>query len=282
MASPAKSPNRRRMRSDEPEAPRTPRQERSDERDKRHCPSSSIRGEDEVNLPLGTPHHTSLPPSSSRRCISPKADLFEVPPPKLAKGLDLQLLRTSTSSRRYLRENMGSEPFMQQSISSASLEHELNMTEAEGEGAGSPVDYSDVSSLAIEPHRVCHLSDWHSASSSQVRSVGADVAGEEAEFQRLGLSASHTSLLTSLEGRPQSRAASVPVSIFSLTGRSSVCSFQSMQFGAPRSLETPPNGERAFEAHATLVACPAPRRVNRTTSLGCSSRSATSSATLDL
>jgi len=110
--------------------------------------------------------------------------------------------------------------------------------------------------------RVCHLSDLSNLQGiSNPSAADEPVPGSPRDSHVDGSSIRAPSRAASL---PASHAGSLPVSL------RSACSFTS---SGRRSgvVETPPCGERAFEAHALLVACPAPRR--RASNLAATTRS---------
>lgn len=207
-------------------------------------------------MPEGTPKHQPQPklPTEALRAPSPKGTLFEerdleetLPPPMLLED-KVQILFTlqknpKVGSRGLLRRVSG-EPTEAESGSETSQGEAVEMTGGEANSTS---------------HSVYHLADCHLESSTS--------QAAEAEFQRLGLSQQSTAATgrcLTADPRPVSRASSLPQSLFSRTGRSSALSFRSdlRSLGSAR-LETPPSGDRAFEAHAALVKCPAPRRASR-------------------
>ena len=277
MSSPKRSPLRRPRRMDAPaesprtprecrdgrdEPPRTPREERSDGREKRQC-AVNLRGDDaEVNMPLGTPKHPAHSLTDDiMRAPSPKAKLFAVaesdplsdleetlPPPMISQD-SLQMWFTSFA---------GASPQGQgvlRKVSEDSLLRELRSEPPESttKEVKDPKK-KEKEAITATPHAVCHLADWHLESS---------------EFaQRLGLSQRSSAATGHVlsDARPLSRATSLPASVLSINGRSSRVSYGGGSFSSGHRsarLETPPCGDRAFEAHAALVACPAPQRISR-------------------
>ena len=251
----APSPPRRRTRrsrEDADDVVRTPRGERSE---KRHCHRDEGDGE-EVNMPPGTPQHGNIlqigagTQAAAARAPSPKQSLFALPPPKLASGL----LNLRTSGRARIQQQRR----------------------------------DDGSTGSCSEPRVCHLSDWHAPEPStgaigeHTEHRGPRIAPEGLALRSGGRCGSHspegvedspadlrplsdldTSFLrpNALE-RTASRA-SIPASIFSISAQSSAQSSLSLQSWHPlssRAVETPPCADNAFEAHAQLVACPAPVR----------------------
>lgn len=154
------------------------------------------------------------------RAPSPRDNFFQPPPPRIVSSLVVEEACLNRAERLERR------------------------TSAVGD--------ADQAQAAPAP-RVCHLSELRRRPSAADLSLQAAFGSKRFSPWSPTPSCSASSL------RPISRAGSIP---HSLAGSIPVSFRSSGSYSDLRSVavETPPCGDKAFEAHATLVCCPAPQR----------------------